>query len=71
MTNHDVIYGFRLGTKHSRRNLIKFLEGNLNCIRFYLTRVTIEIFKVITHERWPLTSFLRLGSLVIILVNFP
>jgi hypothetical protein len=31
----------------------------------------MEISKVITHERWVLTSFLRWGSLALILVNFP
>jgi hypothetical protein len=30
----------------------------------------MEISKVITHERWVLTSFLRWGSLAQILVNF-
>jgi hypothetical protein len=71
MTNHDVIYGFRMGTKHSWQNLFKFIKRNLNCIRFYLTRVKIEISKVITHEQWVLTSFLSWDSLALILVNFP
>jgi hypothetical protein len=30
----------------------------------------MEISKVITHEQWVLTSFLRWGSLELILVNF-
>jgi hypothetical protein len=38
---------------------------------FYLTWAKMEISKVITHERWVLTSFLRWGSLALILVNFP
>jgi hypothetical protein len=63
MTNHDVIYGFRMGTKCSWRNLVKFQKINLNCIKFYLTKAKIEIFKVITHEQRVLTCFLRLGSL--------
>jgi hypothetical protein len=71
MTNNDVIYGFRMGTKHSWRNLVKFLKGNLNYIRFYLTRVKMEISKVITHEQWVLTSFLSCDSLALILVNSP
>jgi hypothetical protein len=71
MTNHEVIYGFRMGTRHSWRNLVKILKRNLNCIRIYLTRAKMEIFKVITYERWVLTSFLRWGSLALILVNFP
>jgi hypothetical protein len=71
MTHREVIYGFRMGTKCSWQNLVMFLKRNLNYIRFYLTRAKMEISKVITHERWALTSFLRLGSLAIILVNFP
>jgi hypothetical protein len=71
MTNNEVIYGFRMGTKCSWRNLVKFLKGNLNYIRFYLTRVKMKIFKVITHEQWVLTSFLSWDSLALILVNFP
>jgi hypothetical protein len=63
MTNHEVIYDFRMGTKCSWRNLIKFQKINLNCIRFYLTRAKMEISKVITHEQRVLISFLRLGSL--------
>jgi hypothetical protein len=47
MTHHEVIYGFRMGTKCSWRNLVKYLKRNLNCIRFYLTRAKIEISKVI------------------------
>jgi hypothetical protein len=70
MTNHEVIHGFRMGTKCSWRNLVKFLKRNLNCIRFYLTRAKMEISKVITHERWLLTSFLSLDNLALFLVNF-
>jgi hypothetical protein len=70
MTHHEVIYDFRMGTRCSRRNLIKFLKRNLNCIRFYLTRAKLEICRVITHEQWTLISFLRLGSLELILVKF-
>jgi hypothetical protein len=71
MTNHEMIYGFRMDTKCSWRNLVKFLKRNLNCIRFKLTRVKMEIFKVIAHEKWDLTSFLSSDSLELILVNFP
>jgi hypothetical protein len=71
MTHREVIYGFGMGTKCSWQNLVMFLKKNLNYIRFYLTRAKMEISKVITHERWALTSFLRLGSLALILVNFP
>jgi hypothetical protein len=71
MTHREEIYGFRMGTKCSWQNLVKFLKRNLNYIRFYLTRAKMEISKVITHERWALTSFLRLGSLALIFVNFP
>jgi hypothetical protein len=71
MTHHEVIYGFRMSTKCSWQNLIKFLKRNLNCIKFYLTREKMEISKVITHERWALTSFLSSDSLELILVNFP
>jgi hypothetical protein len=70
MTNHEVIYGFRINTKRSWRNLVMFLKRNLNCIRFYLTRAKMEISKVITHELGVLTSFLRLDSLEQILVQF-
>jgi hypothetical protein len=70
MTNHEVIYDFRMGTKCSRQNLIKFEKINLNCIRFYLAREKIEISKVITHEQRVLTSFLRLGSSEVISVPF-
>jgi hypothetical protein len=70
MTNHEVIYGFRMGTRCSWRNLIKFLKRNLNCIRFYLTRAKLEISRVITHEQWALIRFLWLGSLELIFMNF-
>jgi hypothetical protein len=63
MTNHEVIYSFRIGTKRSWQNLVKFLKRNLNCIRLYLTRAKNGNFKVITHEQGVLTSFLRLDSL--------
>jgi hypothetical protein len=71
MTNHEVIYGIRMGTRCSWRNLVKFVKRNLNCIRFYLTRAKIEISKVITHGQWALISFLSSDSLELILVNFP
>jgi hypothetical protein len=51
--------------------LLSFKNITLNCIRSYLTRPKMEISKVITHEQRVLTSFLRLGSLALILVNFP
>jgi hypothetical protein len=70
MTNHEVIYGFRMDARCSWRNLVKFLKRNLNCIRFYLIRAKMEISKVITHEHWALISFIRWGSLEQILVNF-
>jgi hypothetical protein len=61
MTNHEVIYGFRMGTKCSWRNLVKFKKINLNCIRFYSTRGKMEISKVITLEQRVVTNFLRLA----------
>jgi hypothetical protein len=70
MTNHEVIYGFRMGTKCSWPNLVKFVKRNLNCIRFYLTRARMEISMVITHEQWALTSFLSSDRLALILVSF-
>jgi hypothetical protein len=63
MTNHEVIYDFRMGTKCSWRNLVKLQKINLNCIRFYLTWAKMEISKVITHEQWILTSFICFGNL--------
>jgi hypothetical protein len=49
---------------------LSFKKINLNCIRFYLTRAKMEISKVITHEQWVLTRFLRWSSLEQILVQF-
>jgi hypothetical protein len=60
--------GWVLGV-HGETSL-SFKKRNLNCIRFYLIRAKIEISKVITHERWVLTCFLRWGSLELILVKF-
>jgi hypothetical protein len=65
MTNNEVMYGFRMGTKCPWRNLVKFRKINLNCIRFYLTKAKMEISKVITHEQRVLTSFPRLDSLLL------
>jgi hypothetical protein len=70
MTNHEVTYGFGMGTKCSRQNLVKFLKRDLNSIRFYLTRAKLEISKVITHEQWVLISFLSLNRLALILGKF-
>jgi hypothetical protein len=70
MTNHEVSLSFRINTKCSWRKLIKFLNRNLNCIRFYLTRAKMEISMVITHEQWVLRSFLSPESLELILVTF-
>jgi hypothetical protein len=58
MINHEVIYGFRMGTRCSWQNLVKFLKRNLNRIRFYLTRAKMEIYMVITLEQWVLANFL-------------
>jgi hypothetical protein len=62
MINDEVIYGFSMGTKCSLRNLVKFLERNLNCIRFYLTRAKMEISKVITHEQKCSNKFSKVGQ---------
>jgi hypothetical protein len=51
-------------------NLVKFLKGNLNCIRLYLNKGKIGNSMVITHEQWVLTSFLSLGSLKLFFGKF-
>jgi hypothetical protein len=37
-----VIYGFRMGTRCSRRDPIMFPKGKLNCSSFYLIRAKLE-----------------------------
>ncbi len=71
MTNHEVILCFRISTKCSWRNLVKFFKRNLNFIRLYLNKGKSGISIVITHEQGVLTSFLGLGSLELSLGNFP
>jgi hypothetical protein len=71
MTNHEVILSFRISTKCSWRNLVKFFKRNLNYIRLYLNKVKSGISLVITHEQGVLTIFLGLDSLELILVKFP
>jgi hypothetical protein len=68
--NHEVIYRFRMGTRCSRRDLVKFPKGKLNCNSFYLTRAKLEFFIAITHEQRVLISFLSWASLVLFLVKF-
>jgi hypothetical protein len=71
MTNHEVILCFRISTKCSLRNLVKFFKRNLNFRRLYLNKGKSGISIVITHEQGGLTSFLGLGSLELSLGNFP
>jgi hypothetical protein len=71
MTNHEVILSFRISTKCSWRNLVKFFKRNLNYIMLYLNKGIIGISLFITHEREVLTSFLVLGSLDLILGKCP
>jgi hypothetical protein len=70
MTNHEMILCFRISTKCSWRNLVKFFEKNLTYIRLHLNKGKNENFMVIAHEHGVPTSFLRLDSLEIILVKF-
>jgi hypothetical protein len=70
MTNHEVFSYFRISTKCSWRNLVKFLKRNLICIRLHLNKGKNEISMVITHEQGVLTRVLRLNSLELILVPF-
>jgi hypothetical protein len=60
-----------MGTRCSRRDIVKFPKGKLNCNSFYLTRAKLEFSIAITHEQRVLTSFLSWPSLVLILINFP
>jgi hypothetical protein len=66
-----VIYGFRMGTRCSQQDLVKFPKGKLNCNSFYLTRAKLKFSIAITHEQLVLTRFLSWASLVLILVKFP
>jgi hypothetical protein len=68
--NHEVIYGFRMGTRCSRQDLVKFPKEKLNCNSFYLIRAKLEFSIAITHEQRVLTCFLSWASLILILVNF-
>jgi hypothetical protein len=74
MTNHEVTYGFMMGTKCSLRNPLKFQKLNLNCIRFYLTRAKNGNFQ--GHNSWTMGSnkFSKVGQLRInfgpIFMNF-
>jgi hypothetical protein len=67
MTNHEVILCFRINTKCSWRNLVKFFKRKLNYITLYLNKGKNEIFMVITHEYGVLTNFLSLDSSELIL----
>jgi hypothetical protein len=71
MTNHEMILCFRISTKCSWGNLVMFFKRNLNYIRLHLNKGKNRISIVITHEQGVLTSFQSLGSLELILVNFP
>jgi hypothetical protein len=71
MTNHEMILCFRISTRCSWRNLVKFFKRNLNYIRLYLNKGKSGISIVITHEQGVLTSSLGFGSLELILVKFP
>jgi hypothetical protein len=70
MGNHEVTLSFRISTKCSWRNFVKFFKRNLNYIRLYLNKGKSGISMVITHESRVLTSFLGLGSLELILGKF-
>jgi hypothetical protein len=70
MTNHEVILSFRINTKCSWRNLVKFFKRNLNYIRLLLNNAKNGISMVITQEQVVLTSFLILNRLELILVKF-
>jgi hypothetical protein len=51
MTNHDVFLSFRISTKCSWRNLIKFIKRNLNYIRLHLNKGKNGVSIVIAHEQ--------------------
>jgi hypothetical protein len=70
MTNHEVILSFRINTKCSWRNLVKFFKRNLNYIRLLLSNAKNGISMVITQEQVVITSFLILNRLELILVKF-
>jgi hypothetical protein len=70
MTNHEVILSFRINTKCSWRNLVKFFKRNLNYIRLLLNNAKNGISMVITQEQVVITSFLILNRLELILVKF-
>jgi hypothetical protein len=70
MTNHEVILSFRINTKCSWRNLVKFFKRNLNYIRLLLNNAKNGISMVITQEQVVLTSFIILNRLELILVKF-
>jgi hypothetical protein len=69
MTKHEVILSFRRSTNCSCCILAKILEGNLNYLRLHLNKGENGDSIVITHEQGLLTSFLRLDSLGLILVQ--
>jgi hypothetical protein len=71
MTNHEVILCFRINTKCSWRNLVKFFKGNLNYVRLSLNKGKSGISMVITDEQGVLKNSLGLGSLELIFKNFP
>jgi hypothetical protein len=51
--------------------LLKFLKRNLNLIRLHLNKGKNRNSMVISHEQGVPTNFLGLGSLELILGNFP
>jgi hypothetical protein len=57
MTDHEMILCFRISTKCSWLNLVKFFKRNINYIRLYLNKGKIGISMVITHEQGFLKSF--------------
>jgi hypothetical protein len=61
MTNHEVFLCFRISTKCSWRNLVKFLKRNINYIRLYLNKGKDEISMVITHEQGCSNNIPRFG----------
>jgi hypothetical protein len=69
MIDHEVFICFRISTKCSWGNLVKFFKRNHNYIRLYLNKGKNGISMVINHEQGVLTRVLRLDRLVLILVH--
>jgi hypothetical protein len=63
MTNHEVLLCFRISSKGSWSNLVKFLKRNLNCIRLYFNKGKNGISMVITHEQGGSNNIPRFESL--------